>query len=153
MFVKWFLFFQIAYDQSGRGALFKRHVSFVLGLWHPVKHLFEKIWQRFFPFVATLLHFLMPGCKAMYKVRLPKMTELFTLLRLAANAALLKLLQSVIDDPNVLVASKSWASNLLDLLQYFIPVVSQLICDLHRCLDWQDDERRGMFLIFLGGGR
>ena len=129
MFDKWFLFFQIAYDQSCRGALFKRHVSFVLGLWHPVKHLFEKIWQRFFPFLATLLHFLMPGCKAMYKVRLPKMTELFTLLRLAATPALLKQLQAVLDDPSVLVASKSWATNFLDLLQYFIPVVSQLSCE------------------------
>ena len=121
-------FVQVAYDKSGRGALFKRHCSFILGLWHPVKHLFEKIWQRFFSLVAPLLHFLMPGSKAMFKVRLPKMTEAFTLLRLAATPTVRRQLKAALVDPAVLEASRSWLTNLQDLLRYFIPVVSKQLC-------------------------
>ena len=131
-----FSFAQVAYDKSERGALFKRHCSFILGLWHPVKHLFEKIWQRFFSLVAPLLHFLMPGSKAMFKVRLPKMTEAFTLLRLAATPAVLRQLKAALADPAVLEASRSWLTNLQDLLRYFIPVVSKqlgLHCSQDEC--------------------
>ena len=64
----------------------------------------------------------------MFKVRLPKMTEAFTLLRLAATPAVRRQLKAALVDPAVLEASRSWLTNLQDLLRYFIPVVRKQLC-------------------------
>lgn len=74
--------------------------------------------------MAPLLHWLQPGCKFQNKVRLTKMTEAFTIIRLACDDKILVDLQNVIDDEEVFQEQKLCAQNLQDLLLHFIPVVS-----------------------------
>jgi len=110
------------YDPSMAGQTLCASVFVNLGTWHIYKHCSLLVWRKFADvFLAGLFHCLFPGSCFFTKPRLPTVTHVFVLLRMAYPSFRDELSQALYDiDPG---KEKRCLLNLQGLCQYFIPVV------------------------------
>jgi hypothetical protein len=111
------------YDPSKAGSDLRHRAAAVLGFWHPLKQMMLLLWRRFAScFFAPLLHSLVPGSRFHEKPQLVKLHAVFTYLRLA-YPSIRERLHSLREDKTLSVASRSLVINLIDVFEFYIPMV------------------------------
>ena len=112
------------YDKSKCGDELRRKCAVFMGLWHPYKQATILIWRRFATsIIAPLFHHLYPGSSFFTKPKtLTQATTLLTCMRLAYESVKDDIHETLLDY-NLDQGHRALAQNLVDVCEFFIPVV------------------------------
>ena len=119
---------KLMYGPQVESTALRDRLPLFLGLWHPMKHLMELVWRRFAPVLfAPMTHFIWPGSNFYDKPRTIRFHTMFALCA-AAQPSILGHLDATVTqlaaEPVPDLRHLHWAQNLLDLFDFFVPIVS-----------------------------
>jgi hypothetical protein len=116
------------YSRSPAGDVLRSSVFMKLGHWHVYKQANMLVWSAYgHLFMAPLFHFMFPGGHAVKKPRLITIESFFTYIALSYPTWSDKL-AALLKDVNVMPVMRSFAIQLRDLVEVFIPLVSRVLC-------------------------
>ena len=116
------------YDQSDRAYNLRKYTGVSLAWWHSYKWATAKIMVVFGKdFIGPMFHQLFPTKEyAPTKMKLPAMTTYLSYIRLAYPSFRQQLLD-LLGRGDLSVRQRTYLTNLRDLCEYFIPVVTVLL--------------------------
>ena len=116
------------YDQSDRAYNLRKYTGVSLAWWHSYKWATAKIMVVFGnDFIGPMFHQLFPTKEyAPTKMKLPAMTTYLSYIRLAYPSFRQQLLD-LLGRGDLSVRQRTYLTNLRDLCEYFIPVVTVLL--------------------------
>lgn len=116
------------YDQSDRAHNLRKYTGVSLAWWHSYKWATAKIMVVFGKdFIGPMFHQLFPTKEyAPTKMKLPAMTTYLSYIRLAYPSFRQQLLD-LLGRGDLSVRQRTYLTNLRDLCEYFIPVVTVLL--------------------------
>jgi hypothetical protein len=109
-------------------------MSYVLGLWHPGKHLMEIIWRRYAAILwAPYVHFLTPQAKFTDKPKTLRLHCYLQYVRVSypqVRAVLESAIADVAAQFPIYEVSHRWLLNIKDLFEIYLPLVLFVcVCD------------------------